>query len=176
VDDRRGPGPHELHHWDRFITNQPRYSLLYRQIEADVLPVCERQGLGILPWSPLAAGMLSGKYHKGEAPTTGRWSVYPYNEQFAKISDWEWATVELVRSLATEHGCEPAQVACAWLLSRKAVPSVLGGANSLDQMKTYIGAADVKLTAEQVAQLDEVSAPAMMPAGVNPPWKAQLAV
>jgi aryl-alcohol dehydrogenase-like predicted oxidoreductase len=142
---------------DRFISCQPRYNLLARDIERDVLPVCERHELGILPWSPLAAGFLSGKYRRGETPTSGRWSVHPYNKQFESLPDWHWDTVEKVEAIADERGCEPAQVACAWLLSRQAVSSVLGGANSKEQMASYIGAADIELTADEVAALDGLS-------------------
>lgn len=142
---------------DRFISCQPRYNLLCRDIELDVLPVCERHGLGILPWSPLAAGFLSGKYYRDQPPTSGRWSVHPYNKQFASLPAWHWDAIDKVRALAEAHSCEPAQVACAWLLSREAVSSVLGGANSKEQMASYIGAADVSLSAEEVNALDTVT-------------------
>ena len=155
----------------QFVSVQPRYNLIARDIERDVLAVSERYGLGVLPWSPLAAGLLSGKYHRGEPPTEGRWSVYPYKERFSEITDQQWNTVEAVVSIAEARGVEAAQVACAWLLSRRAVSSVLGGANSLEQMKTYIGAAEVKLTGEEIAQLDEVSR-----SEFNPPWPPQLVV
>jgi len=154
---------------DRFIACQPRYSLLCRDIEADVLPVCERHNLGILPWSPLAAGFLSGKYHRDQPPASGRWSVHPYNKQFASLPDWHWQTIDKVREIAAGHGCEPAQIACAWLLSRETVASVLGGANSKEQMTSYIGAADISLSAEEVAALDTVSE---APKG---PWPPRLA-
>jgi len=158
--------------WSRFVSAQPRYNLLDRTIERDVLPVCERNGLGILPWSPLAAGFLSGKYHKGQPPPEGsRWSVHPYAQRYAQTPDSDWDVVEAVRAIASERGCEPAQVACAWLLSRKALASVLGGANSLDQMKTYIGAADVKLSADEVKRLDDLSN-----APDGRPWPPKLVV
>lgn len=166
----------ELHNWNQFVSVQPLYNLRVRAVELDVLPVCERYGLGLLPWSPLAAGLLSGKYRRGETPTGGRWSVYPYKDQFANLSEQEWSIVETVVAIAQERGCEPAQVACAWLLSRQAVASVLGGANSLEQMKTYIGAADVKLTAEEVARLDEVSVAPRSAVPAGPPWPPKLVV
>jgi len=165
----------ELHNWNHFISAQPLYNLRNRAIELDVLPVCERHGLGILPWSPLAAGLLSGKYRRGESPEDGRWSVYPYKDQFADLTDREWSIVEAVVEIARERVCEPAQVACAWLLSRKAVSSVLGGPNSLEQMKTYIGTAEVKLTAEEVARLDAVSE-APVDAVPGPSWSPALVV
>jgi len=136
------------------------------------LPVCERNGLGILPWSPLAAGFLSGKYHKGQPPPEGsRWSVHPYDKRYAQVPDADWGVVEAVRAIAAERGSEPVQVACAWLLSRRALASVLGGANSLDQMKTYIGAADVKLSADEVKRLDDLSK-----APDGRPWPPKLVV
>ena len=164
-------GIQRLMNSDRFISAQPRYNLLDRSVETDILPVCERGGLGLLPWSPLSAGLLSGKYQRGQKPTSGRWSVHPYNRQFDRLEDWKWKTVEAVVEIAKAHGAEPAQVACAWLLSRKALSSVLGGANSVEQMKSYIGTADVKLTAEDVAKLDEVSE-----APQNIAWRPTLTV
>ena len=158
--------------WGRFIACQPRYNLIDRQIERDILPVCERHGLGILPWSPLAAGLLSGKYRRGQEPPEGtRWSVHPYKDRYKQITDRQWNVVETLVKIADAHGCEPAQVACAWLLSRKALSSVLAGPNSLEQMKSYVAAAEVKITAEEVARLDDVSG---APEGA--PWKPQLAV
>jgi len=163
-------GLQQLMGWNRFITCQPRYNLLDRSIERDILPVCERHGLGILPWSPLAAGFLSGKYRKGQPPPEGsRWSVHPYDKRYAQVPERDWNVVETVVAMAEERGCEPAQVACAWLLSRRSLPSVLGGPNSLEQMKTYIGTADVTLSAEEVQRLDEVSE---APAGR--PWPPKL--
>jgi len=156
----------------KFVSAQPRYNLLTRDVERDVLPVCERYGLGLLPWSPLAAGLLSGKYAKGTPPPAGtRWSEFPYKDRYDAIPDTEWASVEAVVRIARARGAEPAQVACAWLLSRRAVSSVLGGARTLDQVKTYIGTADVTLTPEEVAELDAVSAP-----DFRPPWPPVLAV
>jgi len=165
-------GIQKLAGWNRFVSCQPRYNLLDRAVERDILPVCERHGLGILPWSPLSAGLLTGKYKRDTPPPQGtRWSVPPYCDRYEQIPDADWQTVETVAELAAERGCEPAQVACAWLLSRKAVASVLGGANSLGQMKAYIGAAEVTLTAEEVSRLDEVS---QAPDGR--PWPPELAV
>ena len=97
--------------------------------------------------------------------------MHPYDKRFAQIPDADWNVVDLCRELAGEHGCEPAQIACAWLLSRKAVASVLGGANSVKQMDSYIGAADVKLPADEVARLDEAA-----DRGESGPWKPHLAV
>ena len=97
--------------------------------------------------------------------------MYTYNERFSQITEQQWNTVEAVVSISEERGVKSDKVACAWLLSRRAVSSVLGGANSLEQMKTYIGAAEVKLTGEETAQLDEVSR-----SEFNPPWPPQLVV
>ena len=154
----------------RFISAQPLYNLLDRKVERDILPVCERHGLGILPWSPLAAGLLTGKYEKGKPPASGRWSVHPYDKRFADIPDSHWNVVDILRELAGKHECEPAQIACAWLLSRKAVSSVLGGANSVQQMESYIKTAEIKLEKADVRRLDDALE---TPAG---PWPPHLAV
>ncbi len=169
-------GIQERHGWNKFVSVQPLYNLRNRAIELDVLPVAERHGLGILPWSPLAAGLLSCKYQRGVTPTEGRWSVYPYRDQFEKLTDQEWELLDTVTAIAKEREVKPAQVACAWLLSRKAVSSVLGGANSLEQMNDYIGTAAVTLTADEVARLDQVSQAPTSAVPAGPAWKAQLVV
>ena len=112
--------------WNSFVSVQPRYSLMYRSVELDVLPVCEEYGLGLLPWSPLAAGLLTGKYSRDRKPAEGtRWAGHPYDKQYEQLTDADWKIVETLVDLAGQRGVQPAQMACAWLLSRKAVSSVL---------------------------------------------------
>jgi aryl-alcohol dehydrogenase-like predicted oxidoreductase len=142
---------------------------MYRGTELDVLPVCDTYGLGLLPWSPLAAGLLSGKYSRTRKPEKGtRWAGYPYNEQYDSLTDVDWQIVETVADIAEKRGVGSVQVACAWLLSRKAVSSVLGGARTVEQMKSYITAADVTLTLEEIERLDRVSAFKVTPSEVEP--------
>ncbi len=163
--------------WNHFVSVQPRYSLMYRGAELDILPVCDTYGLGLLPWSPLAAGLLSGKYSRSEKPADGtRWAGYPYNEQYESLTDVDWQIVEAVADIAAQRGVGSVQVACGWLLSRRAVSSVLGGARTVEQMKSYIAAADVTLTAEEVERLDTVSASKVEPSVVEPRPAPELVV
>ncbi len=166
----------EAHDWNGFVSVQPRYSLMYRGPELDVVPVCETYGLGILPWSPLAAGLLTGKYRRGSKPEPGsRWAGHPYDKQFEALTDADWTIVDALVEIAERRDVTPAQIACAWLLSRKAVSSVLGGARTVEQMLGYIGAADIDLTTEEVDRLDEVSAAKVTPDVVTraqPPERA----
>jgi aryl-alcohol dehydrogenase-like predicted oxidoreductase len=143
---------------DRFVTLQAQYSLIERGLEREHVPLCKQWGLGILPWSPLAAGFLSGKYRKDQAPPPGarlekwkdRWGRYD--------TPRHWAALDAVTALATELGATPSQVSLAWLLHKPTVTSVIFGARSLAQLEDNAAAADLKLTAAQVKQLDDASA------------------
>ena len=146
------------------VTLQPSYSLLVRDIELEIVPACEHNGLGLLPWSPLAGGWLSGKYTKdsrptgatrlGEDPDRG---IEAYDKVGSRARTWE--VLEAVQDVAEAHDVPLAQVALAWLLRRPAVTSVILGARTVEQLRQNLGAADLVLTDEQVARLDEVSAP-----------------
>ena len=146
------------------VTLQPQYSLLVREIESEVVPAALDAGLGLLPWSPLAGGWLTGKYRRdadpvgatrlGEDPARGMEAWAPRNRQ-----DRTWSIIEAVGEVAASRGLNHAQVALAWLAARPAVTSVILGARSTAQLTDNLGAAEVVLTAAEVARLDEVSAP-----------------
>ena len=124
---------------DRFVTLQAQYSLIERGLEREHVPLCKQWGLGILPWSPLAAGFLSGKYRKDAAPPPGarlekwkdRWGRYD--------TPRHWAVIDAVTALAGELGATPSQVSLAWLLHKPAVTSVIFGARSLAQLEDNAG-------------------------------------
>jgi aryl-alcohol dehydrogenase-like predicted oxidoreductase len=160
------------------VTLQPSYSLLVRDIELEIVPACEHNGLGLLPWSPLAGGWLSGKYTKdsrptgatrlGEDPDRG---IEAYDLVGGRARTWD--VLEAVQDVAEAHEVPLAQVALAWLLQRPAVTSVILGARTVDQLRQNLGAADLVLTAEQVARLDEVSAPGVADYPYGPPGVQQ---
>lgn len=159
------------------VTLQPQYSLLVREIESEIVPAALDAGLGLLPWSPLAGGWLTGKYRRdtdpvgatrlGEDPARGMEAWEPRNKQ-----DRTWSIIDAVGQVAAARGINHAQVALAWLAARPAVTSVILGARTTAQLADNLGTADVVLTAAEVAHLDKVSAPVVGdypygPAGVD---------
>ena len=145
-------------HLHRFVALQMQYSLLVRDLEREHVPLCRHFGLGILPWSPLAAGFLSGKYEKGQPPPPGV-RLEKWKQRFAAYdSERGWRTLEAVRSVARERDTTASAVALAWLLAKPAVTSVIFGARSLEQLDDNLRGADVTLSAEEVKRLDAASA------------------
>jgi aryl-alcohol dehydrogenase-like predicted oxidoreductase len=145
-------------HLHRFVAIQMQYSLLVRDLEREHVPLCQRFGMGILPWSPLAAGFLSGKFERGKPPPAGA-RLEKYKERFAGFdNDRGWRTVDALRAIAKERDTTPSSVALAWLLAKPAVTSVIFGARSIEQLDDNLKAAEVKLTAADVQRLDDASA------------------
>jgi aryl-alcohol dehydrogenase-like predicted oxidoreductase len=146
------------------VTLQPQYNLLVREIEWEVVPAVEANGLGLLPWSPLGGGWLTGKYRRDDRPT-GRTRLGENPERgveaYARRSAVErtWDVVDAVRAVADERGVSMAQVALAWLVDRPTVSSVILGARTLEQLDDNLGAADLHLDDEEAARLDRVSDP-----------------
>lgn len=145
-------------HLHRFVALQMQYSLVVRDLEREHVPICKQFGLGILPWSPLASGFLSGKYERDKPPPAGG-RLEKWKERFASYdNDRGWNTVDALKALAKEKDTTPSAIALAWLLAKPAVTSVIFGARSIEQLDDNLKAADVKLTAEDVAKLDQASA------------------
>lgn len=141
-----------------FVTLQAQYSLVVRELEREHVPLCREHGLGILPWSPLAGGFLSGKYQKGDQPPEGS-RLAQWKERYNRYdNERNWAILDAVRAVAGELGASPAEVSLAWLLGRTAVSSVIFGARTVEQVDENVKAAKLKLSAEQTARLDEASA------------------
>jgi aryl-alcohol dehydrogenase-like predicted oxidoreductase len=148
----------------RPVTLQPQYNLLAREIEWEVVPAAEANGLGLLPWSPLGGGWLTGKYRREEAPTgPTRLGENPDRgvEAYDRRGRTErtWDVVDAVRAIALERGDSMAQVALAWVAARPAVTSVILGARTLDQLDDNLAAIDVRLSTEEIDRLDVVSDP-----------------
>ncbi len=146
---------------ERFVSLQAQYSLVSRELEREHVPLAQRFGVGILPWSPLAGGFLSGKYKKGEKPPEGsRLAAEKWQLTRARFDhERNWKTLAALEAVAKETGATLSQVALAWLLAKPAVTSVIFGARSLEQLKDNLGAATTKLTAAQAKTLDDASAP-----------------
>jgi aryl-alcohol dehydrogenase-like predicted oxidoreductase len=154
----------KANHWAAPITLQPQYNLLVREIESEVVPACADAGIGLLPWSPLGGGWLTGKYKRdvlptgatrlGENPNRGGEAFKPRNAQ-----ERTWAIIDAVAAVAKAHGVSAAQVALAWVAAQPMVTSVILGARTREQLKDNLGAAGLTLTAEDFTRLNEVSAP-----------------
>jgi aryl-alcohol dehydrogenase-like predicted oxidoreductase len=152
---------------ERFAAQQIYYSLESRDAEYELVPLSVDQGLGILVWSPLAGGLVSGKYRRDASPSgltrqlSGEWHEPPVRDR-EKLYD----TIEVLIDVARAHGVSPAQVALAWLLGRPAVTSVIIGARTEEQLRDNLGAASLSLSADERAALDKVSAPDL----IYPHW------
>jgi aryl-alcohol dehydrogenase-like predicted oxidoreductase len=145
------------------ISLQPQYNLLAREIEWELVPCCEDEGVGLLPWSPLGGGWLTGKYRRDERPTgatrlgedPGR-GVEAYDK---RATDRTWAVLDAVGAIADGHGATMSQVALAWVTAQPTVSSTILGVRSLEQLHDNLGATTVQLAVDDLARLDEVSAP-----------------
>jgi aryl-alcohol dehydrogenase-like predicted oxidoreductase len=144
---------------NRFVTLQAHYNLATRALEREHLPLCSKFGLGILPWSPLASGLLTGKYRRGEVAPAGS-RLAQWKERYAAFdTERNWTVVDALVTVARELDRTPSQVALAWLLARPVVSSVIFGARTVAQLEENLGAGDLELPAEAVARLDAASAP-----------------
>ena len=153
---------------NRFVCEQPPYHLLDRTIEREVLPMAQAYGIGIIPWSPLARGFLSGKYKRGEEiPGDSRFasdsssSRPPQFQERAKqhFSDLGYGVLDVVEELAKEKECTPAQIAVAWLIAQPGVTSPIVGPRTKAHFEDNLGAVDIKFTDEELARLDAVAEP-----------------
>jgi aryl-alcohol dehydrogenase-like predicted oxidoreductase len=146
------------------VTLQPQYNLLVRDIELEIVDVCRNEGIGILPWSPLAGGWLTGKYVRDEPPTgatrlgedPGR-GMEAYGPRNAR--ERTWRIIDAVREVAGGRGVPMSQVALAWVADRPGVTSVILGARSVAQLDENLGAADLHLTDKEAERLTDASAP-----------------
>jgi aryl-alcohol dehydrogenase-like predicted oxidoreductase len=146
------------------VSLQPQYNLLARAIEWEIVPACQDAGLGLLAWSPLASGWLTGKYQRGEPPAPGT-RVVENADEGMRIwnqrgqSDQTWQVLDTVRKVAEGRGMSMAQIAIAWVLARPAVSSVILGARSLEQFTGNLAAAGLQLSPGEMQLLDEASQP-----------------
>lgn len=142
---------------EHFIALQAQYSLMVRDLEREHVPLCEENGLGILPWSPLAGGFLSGKYRKGQgAPKGTRYDKW--QERYAGFdNERNWRILDALDGVAKEVGASVSQVALAWLLHQRAVTSCIFGARSKQQLEDNLKAADLELSPPLVERLSQAS-------------------
>jgi aryl-alcohol dehydrogenase-like predicted oxidoreductase len=146
ISERRG--------WAKFASVQAYYSLVARDLEVEVLPMAREEGLGVLTWSPLAGGYVSGKYRAG-SQETGRRS----SRDFPQVSPRAEEALAVLEDVARERGVSMARVALAWLRQQPGVTSVILGARTPDQLADNLGAADLQLTTEELSRLGETTRP-----------------
>ncbi len=146
----------------RFVSEQIYYSLQARDAEYELLPAAVDQGLGVLVWSPLAGGLLSGKYRRGQQPAEGSRQLTDWDEPPVHDQEKLYDTVEVLVSVGEAHGVSAAQVALAWSLGRPGVTSLVIGARTAEQLADNLAAADLELSDSERTRLDEVSAPTLL--------------
>jgi 1-deoxyxylulose-5-phosphate synthase len=156
----RALGRSELRGLARFDSVQPRYNLLFRQIERELLPLCGEEGLGVIPYNPLAGGFLTGKHQAGGAPTPGTRFTMGTGAQRYQDRYWhdrEFATVEALRPMAKEAGMSLVQLAVAWVLANPVITSAIVGASRPEQLDDVVPAVSKSLPADLKARLDDVT-------------------
>jgi aryl-alcohol dehydrogenase-like predicted oxidoreductase len=148
-------GISELRRLARFDTLQAYYSIAGRDLEREIVPLLEAEKVGLLVWSPLAGGLLSGKFGRtNQKPADSRRTDFDF-----PVVDKErtWRILDVMTPIAKAHGCSPARLALAWLLAKPVVTSVIIGAKRLDQLQDNLGAVELTLSQDELRQLDEVS-------------------
>jgi aryl-alcohol dehydrogenase-like predicted oxidoreductase len=154
----------DAHGLVRPVTLQPQYNLLAREVEWEIVPACQSEGLALLPWSPLGGGWLTGKYRRDERPTGAtrlgenpNRGVEAYDRRGAH--ERTWGVLDAVEDIARSRGLSMAQVALAWLADRRTVCSVILGARTQEQLNDNLGAAGVHLSDDETRRLDQASDP-----------------
>ena len=155
-------GVAERDHLARFVSQQIYYSLQERSAEYELIPLAIDQALGTLVWSPLAGGLLSGKYRRGQDAPEGSRHLTDWNEPPVYDEDKLYDTIDVLVEIADEHGVSAAQVALAWLLTRPTISSVIVGARTDEQLADNLAAAELTLSADELGRLDEVSRPDLL--------------
>lgn len=144
--------------WSRFVSMQNHYNLVYREEEREMLPLCRDQGVGALPWSPLARGLLAGNRTREAPEPTKRAKSDEYSKRmYGEDSDWQ--VVEQVVEVAGARGTAPAKVALAWLLAQTAVVAPIIGATKMAHLEDAVAALEVSLDADEIARLEEPYVP-----------------
>jgi aryl-alcohol dehydrogenase-like predicted oxidoreductase len=146
---------------ERFVCEQPPYSLLVRAVEADVLPTCKRHGMGVIPWSPLAGGWLTGRWRKGQdAPQSARADRLPQRYDLSRPENQrKLDAVEQLAQLAEELGISLIHLAIAFVIRHPAVTAAIIGPRTMEQLESQLGALDVELTDEVLDRIDEIVPP-----------------
>ena len=143
----------------KFISTQPRYNLLFRQNERELFPLCREEGIAVIPYNPLAGGMLTGKHRRSETPAEGRFALGKAAKMYTERywHDREWDTVDAFVKMAGQAGLEPATLAMAWVIANPVVTAPIIGASRPEQLDAILAAAELKLDPALKAALDDLT-------------------
>ena len=147
----------DVNNFERFVSMQAEYNLVDRHEEANVLPVCRDQGVGVIPWSPLAGGFLTGKYERGEAPAEGRAVDDEHTQD--RFTEDNWAVLDEVRTLADRKGTTPVGISLAWLLAKDVVDAPIVGPRTLEHLDEQVAALSISLSDDEVERLEAPKTP-----------------
>lgn len=153
----------DIDNYERFVSMQCEYNLVDRHEEVNVLPLCDDQDLGVIPWSPLAGGFLAGKYDREKDPEEGRAATDEFTRK--RFTDENWEVLDVVRDLAAEKNATAAQLSLAWLLHKELVDAPIIGPRTLDHLEGNVGALDVELTDDEIERLE---------APITPVWNPEI--
>jgi aryl-alcohol dehydrogenase-like predicted oxidoreductase len=149
----------QMHGWTRFATMQPMYNLVYREEEREMLPLCMDQGVGVIPWSPLARGILAGKTVQGEGGESTRAKTDENTRKWRLGSDIDQPVIDALRKVAKDRGTSMAQVALAWVMSNPAVTAPIIGASKPGHIEEAVAALELTLSEEEKASLEGAYVP-----------------
>src|SRR5947207_9694912 len=146
---------------DRIVSNQPQYNMIWRVIESEVIPLCEKEGIGQIVWSPIAQGVLTGKYQPGDAPPSGSRATDPSGSSFIEgyLTDDILRRVQELKPVAGEAGLSLAQLAVAWVLQNPNVSAAIVGATRPEQVRENVRASGVRLDPGLMRRIDEILGP-----------------
>jgi aryl-alcohol dehydrogenase-like predicted oxidoreductase len=147
-------GLQRQHGWAPFVSMQPHYNLIYREEEREMLPLCLSEGVGVIPWSPIARGLLAGRRGTSETATVRAETDKTQTALYGKSREQDDAIIAAVRAVAERHGRPMAQVAYAWVATRPAITAPIVGISKLAQFDDALASLEVKLTAEDVAEME----------------------
>ena len=147
----------DVNNFERFVSMQAEYNLVDRHEEANVLPVCRDQGVGVIPWSPLAGGFLTGKYERGEAPAEGRAADDEHTQD--RFTEDNWAVLDEVRTLADGKGTTPVGISLAWLLAKDVVDAPIVGPRTLEHLDEQVAALSISLSDDEIERLEAPKTP-----------------
>jgi aryl-alcohol dehydrogenase-like predicted oxidoreductase len=153
----------DVNNHERFVSMQCEYNLVDRHEEANALPLCRDQNLGVIPWSPLAGGFLADKYERDRDPEEGRASTKEFMQK--RFTDESWAVIDVVRELAADKGATAAQISLAWLLHKEVVDAPIVGPRTVDHLEDNVGALGVELTENEIERLE---------APITPVWNSDI--
>ena len=144
----------ELRNWTRFVSMQNHYNLVYREEEREMIPLCIDQGVGLIPWSPMARGFFAGNRQRGGGGETARAKADPFADQLY-FRDGDFTVADRAWEIAREHNVTGSQIALAWMLNKPHITSPIIGASKMDHLEQAVAALEIKLTAEEIKRLEE---------------------